>query len=563
MAHLRLTLSPALHNGISFPFMRPTRFAAGLVFAFFAVQFALPASAQQPQVDRIFAPYDKPASPGCALGVIQDGNFVYRRGYGMASLELGVPLSADSVFYMGSVSKQFTAASIVLASERGFLSLDDNVRKYIPELPDYGRPITLREMLHHTSGLRDFETLLDISGGHASDLHTPAEMLDLIARQKHLNNLPGDEYIYSNTNFFLLGVVLERATGNSLAEFAAENIFKPLGMVHSRFDDDHTQVIPGRIPAYAPGSNGRFLVNWSTNFDLVGAGGLMSSVDDLLYWDRNFYRNRLGNGTLLREMQTRGVLTNGRRIAYALGLEIGEYRGLPIVEHNGALFGYRTEILRFPNQRFSVLCLCNRSDASPTILARNVADVYLQSALQPEPAALESSGGKLPEPSQFAGQYLDPRTHQVDTFTASGGNLIGWGSKLRRIGPNQFNDLDAGAITFSNSAGGMKATIVTDGTVFFAGRRIHPPHLSAAALKDYAGRYFSSELQATYRIAPANGGLKLRIGWNPPLTLTPLTHDEFEAAFGTLVFRRAAGDRISGLSVFNENARNVAFEKTR
>ena len=210
------------------------------------------------RVDQIFAGYDKPDSPGCALGVIQNGNFVYRKAYGMGSLELGVPLSQQSVFYMGSVSKQFTAASIVLAAEQGFLSLDDDVRKYIPELPDYGHTITLRQMLHHTSGLPDVLTMLGISGRDIEDVHPTAELMDLIVRQKALNFNPGDEYLYSNTNYFLLAEVVKRATKKPLPEFAAEDIFKPLGMTHTRFYDDHTLVEPGRVAAYRPGKNGEF-----------------------------------------------------------------------------------------------------------------------------------------------------------------------------------------------------------------------------------------------------------------------------------------------------------------
>jgi CubicO group peptidase (beta-lactamase class C family) len=278
---------------------------------------------------------------------------------------------------MGSVSKQFTAASVVLAAEKGYLSLDDNVRKWIPELPDYGHPITLRQMLHHTSGIRDELGLLSIAGKPIEDIYTTQELIDLIARQKRLNFNPGDEYQYSNSNYFLLAQVVQRATGVRFSQFAAENIFQPLGMVHTRFYDDRTLVLPGRVAAYSPREGGGFRVDWSTNYEKVGDGGLMSSVDDLLLWDRNFYHNQLGKGTLLRELQTRGVLNNGKTISYALGLELGTYRGLPVVEHGGALFGYRTELLRFPEQKFSVLCLCNLDTADPGAKAHAVADLYL------------------------------------------------------------------------------------------------------------------------------------------------------------------------------------------
>jgi len=220
---------------------------------------AFPAKPDDSAVDKIFRAYDKPASPGCSLGAIRDGSFVYRRGYGEGSLELAVPLTSESVFYMGSVSKQFTAASIVILEHRGLLSLDDDVHKYIPELPDYGHPITLREMLHHTSGFRDYLGLLTLSGRDVADVYTFPELLDLVTRQKGLNFTPGDKYSYSNTNYLLLAEVVHRVSKEPLSEFAQKNIFQPLHMTHTRFFDARTEVVPGRVAAYEPGPKGDFL----------------------------------------------------------------------------------------------------------------------------------------------------------------------------------------------------------------------------------------------------------------------------------------------------------------
>jgi CubicO group peptidase (beta-lactamase class C family) len=542
-------------------------FVAALAAALLVAVPAFSEDKAQPKIDKIFAAFDKPNSPGCAVGVIRGGNFIYRKGYGMGSLELGVPLSSQSIFYMASVSKQFTAASVVLAAEQGFLSLNDDVRKYIPELPDYGHVITLRQMLHHTSGFRDFETLMFLSGLELSDLHSRGEMLDLITRQKGLNNIPGEEWIYSNTNYFLLAEVIRRATKKSLAEFAAENIFRPLGMAHTRFYDDHSLVMPGRVAAYDPAGEGKFLVDWSTNFDTVGPGGLMSSVDDMLLWDRNFYENTLGKGTLLKEMQARGALNNGNETDYGLGLELSTYRGLPTVGHDGALFGYRTGILRFPEQRFAVLCLCNLSSADPSNLVRKVADVYLEKSLQAEPGAAPAPNQSgLPDPSLFAGKYLDPKKHFVYSFTVAGGNLMAWGGNLRRVGANQFKDLGTGTITFESSGGGMKATLLTDGGIFFAGNRVEAPHLGQADLAAYAGSYKSTELDAIYELSIdlsiGQGRLLLGIRGNRPQELTAIAPDEFESEdFGTVVFRRDTNRRVRGLSVFTVNARDVKFER--
>lgn len=531
------------------------------LLAGFAGRPAVAEEDRQQKVDRIFAAYDKADSPGCALGVIRDGSFIYRKGYGAASLELGVPLTSASVFYMGSVSKQFTAASVVLAAEQGLLALDDDVRKYVPELPDYGHVITLRQMLHHASGFRDFLTLLEFAGRDAGSIHSEKEIVDLIARQKGLNNIPGEAFIYSNTNYFLLGVVLKRVSGKSLAQFAAENIFQPLGMTHTRYYDDHTLVLRGRVAAYDAGADGSFLVDWSTDYDIVGAGGLTSSVDDMLLWDRNFYTNKLGKGTLLKELQTPGVLNDGKQISYALGLELGTYRGLPIVEHSGALYGYRTEILRFPKQRFTVVSLCNVSNANVTSMARKVADIYLDKELEAEPDTIHL-GSSFPDPSPFAGKYLDERNHFIYSFSASGNRLMAWGATLRRVGANQFKDLGTGTITFDDSKGTMKATLEMDGRNFFEGKRIHEPDLSEAELSAYAGRYHSVEIDALYRLSIDKGSLVLQLNWNVPVKLTPVAPDEFECEeLGTVVFRRDAHHRLSGMSLFSVNARGVSFEK--
>jgi CubicO group peptidase (beta-lactamase class C family) len=464
---------------------------------------------------------------------------------------------------MGSVSKQFTAAAIVLAAEQGYLSLDDDVRKYIPELPDYGHVITLRQMIHQTSGFRDFFTLLYLSGHDVADFNSPEDILKIVVRQRGLNNIPGDEWIYSNTNYFLLGMVLKRATKKSLSEFTAENIFQPLGMSHTLFYDDHTLVVPGRVAAYDLGLHDSFQVDWSTTYEVVGGGGLMSTVDDLLLWDRNFYANRLGKGTLVQELQTPGLLNNGNKISYAMGLDLGNYRGLPIVEHSGALFGYRTELLRFPEQKFTVICLCNISSAVPENLARKVADIYLADKSQPGASALKPTGNEgFTDPATFAGKYLDPRTHLIYTFTGSNGNLMAWGAVLRRINANQFYDLGSNVITFESSEGTMHAKLDLKGETYFSGSRIQELHLGELALASYTGRFRSAELDTVYGFSLEKDTLTLRNRDNPPQKLTPIARDEFDAGdLGRLVFERDSGGRVFGFRVFTQDARGIAFKK--
>jgi CubicO group peptidase (beta-lactamase class C family) len=519
------------------------------------------ADTQEQKVNRLFVDYDNAHSPGCSLGVIRNGNFVLRKSYGMGSLELGVPLSSGSVFYMGSVSKQFTAASVVLAAEQGFLSLDDDVRKYIPELPDYGHPITLRQMLHHTSGFRDVLTLLALSGRHLEDIHPAAELLDLIARQKALNFVPGDEYQYSNSNYFLLAEVVKRATKKPLSQFAAESIFKPLGMTHTRFYDDRSVVVPGRVAAYRPGKGGAFLVDWSTNYETVGGGGLMSSVDDLLLWDRNFYDNKLGKGTLIKEMLTRGVLNNGKQTSYALGNETDTYRGLPVVGHGGQLMGYRTNVLRFPGQKFGVVCLCNVETADPYSLSLKVADIYLGKYLQPIAARRPKAVASRLDPAPLAGTYYDATRHERLAYSAENGNLIVQENILDPVGPNRFEGPPGFFSTFSGFGDGQTVTVTRDGATTFSGSRLKEFNPDSATLAAYTGVYTSSELDTTYKFTVEDGSLMLWNNWDPPLQLQPMIKDEFSVDGINLVFHKDSSGKVSGLSVYTWAARNVSFEK--
>ena len=515
------------------------------------------------KVDELFAAYNQPYSPGCSIGVVQDGKFVYRKSYGQASLELATPLNDVSVFYLASVSKQFTAAAVVLAAEQGHLSLDDDVRKYVPELPDYGHVITLRQMLHHTSGLRDFLSLVYLSGRDIADLSSPHDVLALIARQKGLNNVPGAEFVYSNSNYFLAGVALQRATSKSLADFAAQNIFQPLGMSHTRYYDNNSVVVPNRVAAYdqAEGGGG-FTVDWSTKFDIVGSGGMLSTVGDLLLWDNNFYLNHLGKGGLPPELQTPGKLSGGKRINYGLGLWLGKYRGLATVEHSGGTFGYRTELLRFPAQRFSVIELCNVQNADVENLARKIATLYLGDQLQPE-AAL-SSAGRFGDPAPYAGTYVDSQTHVVYTFTAQDGKLSAWGSVLRRFGPNQFYDLVGNPITFEERNGLMTARLDLEGETYFAGARVQQMHLNVGELSTFAGQYHSEELDADYILSVEGDRLLLRVRDQAPITLQAIGPEEFTAGdFGTVTFRPGAKRRIVALTLFSQDARGIDFVKAR
>jgi len=335
-------------------------------------------------VDEVFGDFAKPGSPGCALGVYRDGQIIYAKGYGLANLEENVPITPQSVFDIGSTSKQFTAASILLLEKQGKLSVNDDVRGHIPELPDYRQKITILHLLNHTSGLRDYLTLMELAGINTDSVTTDEDALRIIVRQKALNFAPGSDWLYSNTGFFLLSVIVKRVSGKTLREFAAENIFAPLQMTHTQYRDDHTSLIANRALAYDPkDKEGGYSLNVSY-FEQTGDGAVHTSVEDLLKWDENFYSGQIGGKEFLSEIQEQGKLNSGKVLDYAKGLRIAEYRGLRTVSHGGSWGGYRAELLRFPEQHFSVACLCNLGSASPSNRAHRVADVYLAGLMKPK-----------------------------------------------------------------------------------------------------------------------------------------------------------------------------------
>jgi CubicO group peptidase (beta-lactamase class C family) len=344
-----------------------------LVAAPGGAQVASPDSAAR-WVDSVLAPFASPQTPGCAVGVSRAGSLVFAKGYGMADLEHDTPITPDTRFNIASVSKQFTAMSIVLLSLDGRLSLDDSIRKWVPEVPSFGTVITLRQLLTHTSGLRDYFTLLAVSGWPSDGQLTERQFLTLVGRQKNLNFAPGDEFLYSNTGYALLSIVVRRASGQSLRSFAAERIFKPLGMTHTEFRDDHTALIPQRALGYEP-SGSTYRIN-QPETDVVGDGGVYSTVEDLAKWDANFRSGRVGGQRAIAMLQEPARLNNGQTIPYALAMTIGEFHGLKTYSHSGAYGGYRSTLLRFPQRDMTIITLCNTSSASP-ILAERVGSIML------------------------------------------------------------------------------------------------------------------------------------------------------------------------------------------
>lgn len=523
------------------------------------------------KVDKLFAEWDTTVSPGCALAIVKDGQIIYERGYGMAKIEDGLAMTPRKIFDIGSTSKQFTAACIAMLIRDGKVSLADDVRKYIPELPRYERTITVDHLLHHTSGLRDYNALLELSGFRPeSDSPTVEESLEVIFRQKRLNYLPGEEYSYTNTGFFLLGQIVERVSGKSLNEFAQERIFRPLGMRHTIFQDDHTLIIKERASGYDKTDKG-FKLDMS-NWDETGDGNVYTSVEDLYLWDQAFYNNKLGKD-LMDMLHTAGVLNNGKKLDYAFGLVVTEYKGLKVVEHGGAWAGFRAGFVRFPDQKFSVICLANLSSINPSGLCFKVADIYLADLLKEAPKAeIKKSKPIKLSPQELeakAGNYQDDKFGMWISFSVKEDKLEmdGWGKPIHfaPLTPVTFMAIDAPeeiSLEFAPPAKGkavqVTARVGKDETYKLTKAAPLAP-MTPAKLLEFAGLYKSEELLgAEYRLVMEKDGLVVKFRNAPKEPLVAKAPDKFNLGYFSIEFVRK-GNKVVGFELSVGRAGHIVF----
>jgi CubicO group peptidase (beta-lactamase class C family) len=468
------------------------------------------------KIDALFDKWSKPDTPGCALEVVKDGATIYQHNYGLADVEHSIPITGSSVFHIGSVSKQFTAFAIYLLEKEGRLSLDDDIRKYVPELNDFGKPITIRHLLHHTSGLRDQWQLLNFSSWRADDVITQQDVLDMIWRQRELNFAPGDQFMYSNTGYTLLGVIVERVSGVSLRQFTDERIFKPLGMDHTHFHEHYGDLVPNRAYSYDRVPDGSYTYV-ALSYSTVGPSSLFTTIGDLARWDENFYSGRIGGKDLLAQMQQKGRLNSGKDIDYASGLEIGQYRGLQTVYHNGGDAGFRAEILRLPEAHFSVITLCNATDTP--LPARQVSEILLSSRMQPVPPKSEPTQVKI-DPTlldAYVGDYQFPGL--VLRITREGGQLVVQALGEREKVPifpssetNFFAKAFHAQFTFDRPAGTDRAqnlTVHQSGDRY--GKRTSVVQPTPEQLGAYTGTYYSDEVDTTYTVSVQAGNLHVRL----------------------------------------------------
>jgi CubicO group peptidase (beta-lactamase class C family) len=527
-----------------------------------AVQAALVNTAA---IDKVFERWDRTSSAGCAVGVSQAGQVVHIKGYGMANLEYGIRIWPSTVFESGSVAKQFTAAAIALLAQDGKLSIDDPVRKYVPELPDFGTPILIRHFLNHTSGLRSQWPMLTLAGRPPGlAVHTVPEILELVSHYKELNFKPGDEYLYNNTGFTLLGVIVERVSGKSLNRFTQERLFGPLGMTRTQWREDFTAVVQNRATAYRMMPDGSFRTNMPFT-NVIGNGGLLTTVGDLLLWNDNLDRPRVGGQDLVDRLQARGRLNDGSENEYAQGLNVTQYRGTREVSHGGSTAGYQTFLARFPDQGLSVAVLCNTSGTNPSRYAHEIADIALAGKLKDKPTVrtVEVAPGVL---ERMAGVYREPTTDAVLrlVWDAKAGALRMGGQSLVPTGPGELHAAD-GSRRFSTERGWPENILL--GPLVETAERAKPRRWElqrpfkpdAAQLRAFAGDYTSEELGVTYTFYVEDGQLKLRFRPAQRVSLDPVFKDAFEADGNTIRFTRAPDGTVDGLRVYAGRARNLRF----
>ncbi len=536
-------------------------------------------------VDQLFAGLDRDDAPGAAVGVISHGEIVFQRAYGMADLTHSVPFTLDAPSNIASTSKQFTAFAVALLADRGALSLDDDVRQYLPELPDFGETVTLRHLLTHTSGYRDYLTALTMGGLFYPEDHVDRDdVLGVVERQTELQNAPGAEWNYNNTGYGLLALVVERVTGTPFQDWMRETVFEPLGMAHTVVRHDPDEIVPGRATGYVPTSDGR----WQEARDLGGAMGdgfIYTTPADLLRWMDTYRTAEIGGEAVLRAMTTEAVLTNGDSTGYGLGLFLGERKGLRQISHGGSDMGYRASFVYYPEIEAGVVVLTN----SPTVPASGgaIAEIFFADAFthadaaqadvpperedaQVEPAASAFDPASF-DPAAFdayAGRYEIDGSGYVQTYSRRGDRFY-----MQEADDPEAELVPIGPATFEAQADGATVEFIVgdDGTVsglrYTRGRTYPGVRLTedrAVIPEDYAGLYVSAELGTMYTIRLDDDGLVLvHHRLDTPFSLHYVTGERFRTGspLPSIEFVRGADGTVAAFLASNGRTRGVRFQK--
>jgi CubicO group peptidase (beta-lactamase class C family) len=527
-------------------------------------------SAQYPDKDKVIAgagrvfdviakAYVAPG-PGCAVAVSLNGDTVFEKAYGLAEIEHNVPNTPHTIFESGSVAKQFTAAALVLLEQEGKLKLEDPVRKYIPELPDYGVPLTIRQLLNHTAGIRDWGSVMSLTGaGRGDRVITQALALDVITHQRGLDFTPGSEYSYSNSGYNLAATIVERVSKQTFADFSAERLFKPLGMADSAVRDDYRRLVPRRAQAYSRQGTGPWRLDMPF-MNVYGNGGILTTVGDWIKWNAMLDSRSLGTA-LVDAMETQGVLNDGRKIVYALGLEVGTYKGVKVVSHGGATAGYQTYLARYPEKRVSVAVMCNGPSPSATAITTAMADQIF--GLPPYPPIPNASVSD-DELKTFVGLWRNEKTQFPGRFVIETGVTRWNGGRLWPQGGGHFiggNEV----LKFAFDKAGKPTSVDSIGDDGFVTRFSAEPEWAPrpSDLAAFTGDWSSDEAGATFTLAVDGGRALLTQRPATRLVMQPLYRDHFAVPGWVVWFTRDKSGTIDRMHIGASRMRDMPFVRVK
>lgn len=530
---------------------------------------------QKEEIDKIFADWDKPKVPGGSLGIIQDGKLIYTRGYGMANLEYDIPNDTKSVFRIGSTSKQFTAACIILLSLQDKLKLSDTLDKFFPDFPSYAKTISIQHLLNHTSGIRDYLTLATLKGLRADDYYDDKDVMQWLVKQQ-IDFKPGDKFLYSNSGYWLLGQIVNKVAEMNMSDFAEKEIFKPLGMNNTHFHNDHNHIVKNRASGYYPKSEDVFKISMTT-LDMIGDGGIYTTIEDILLWDNTYYQSNVLNKEFWELMTKKAKLNNSKIIGYALGLGISTYKGLKTISHAGGFAGFRAELARFPEQHISIALFSNRGDTNTDQMVYKVADIILKDKF------IKNLDDKLKTPK---------KTDAEDTATYSFNQIIGnyqlepgvaieitikdktlhahqsWNDKsyiMEKINNNTYQIIDDPDFKFTFVEFKDNLTQLMIGSKSGRDRNTNwkrkaPIDLTKLNFNDYIGKFYSPELEVIYTITLKENQLFVNVKNKQAEKLIIENIDNFIAGYSAITFERN-GSEVSGFIINVDGVKNLQFKK--
>ncbi|HYE55279.1 MAG TPA: serine hydrolase domain-containing protein [Chitinophagaceae bacterium] len=509
-------------------------------------------------IEKIMERY-KPSSPGAQLAISRNGQVIYSKAWGMADLEHKAALTTTSPTEAGSVSKQFTAAAILLLEQEGKLSLNDNVRKYLPELPDYGTPITLRQMMQHTSGLKDWGSIVSLAGWpRGTKTYNNDDALYIVSLQKTLNNKPGAEFLYSNSGYNLMAVIVERVSGMSLAEYTRKKIFEPAGMTNTEWRDNFKKVVPNRALSYAK-AGGNYLTNMPNEY-VYGNGGLLTTAEDLLKWNNYYLGGKFGSPSLRDKQLATTPLNNGVPNGYAAGLFVRKVNGIDIIAHDGATASYRANLEYFPSLGLSIAWLSNTSEfdggSSVPGAIRNlfIRPQQVEGIVDPNPFTVSTDVMK-----QYTGWYRNEKTGSgVKVYVQNDKLLVSQFGATTPISDRMFG---AGSNRLVFTAGKKNMLFITAArdTTHFTG--VDSATLTADKMTEYVGEYYSEEAEAKVFVIIKNGQLMVHQKPKTELLLRPTYKDGFDYPAGSVQFERDKKNKVILFKTSSSRARNVVFKK--